>query len=155
MPFPCREPAILRECCFTLATASEIGMLLITNFLELGVASRQHAVTLPPRPCHEPAMASRGRFLKGIFVAWQGNGMACVNQTLPHCVNQMGNTKSKALVERLGRGTAGEWHGKSMGTAWYVWIRLKSFHYVNAKCYDYELTCAKPTLYAKEDAYIS
>jgi hypothetical protein len=46
--------------CFTLATASDIGMLLITNFLELGVvaarghklASRQHAVTLPPRLCH-------------------------------------------------------------------------------------------------------
>jgi hypothetical protein len=41
--------------CFTLATASEIGMPLITNFLELGMvtpsghklASRQHAVTLP------------------------------------------------------------------------------------------------------------
>jgi hypothetical protein len=62
---------------------SEIGMLLITNFLELGVvtpsghklASRQHAVTLPPRLCHEPAMALRGRFQKGIFVAWQGNSM--------------------------------------------------------------------------------
>jgi hypothetical protein len=44
-------------------SASEIGMLLI-NFLELGVvtpsghklASREHAVTLPPRLCHERAM---------------------------------------------------------------------------------------------------
>jgi hypothetical protein len=39
--------------------------------------------------------------------------MACVNQTQPHCVNQMGNTQSKALAERHGMGTA--W-----GMAWYV-----------------------------------
>jgi hypothetical protein len=64
-----------------------------------------------PRTCHEPAMALRGRFQKGIFVAWHGNGIACVNQTRPHCVNQMGNTQSKALVERHGRETAGERHG--------------------------------------------
>jgi hypothetical protein len=44
--------------------------------------------------------------------------MACVNQTRPHCVNQMGNTQSKALVERRGRGTAGELQGNGMGTAW-------------------------------------
>jgi hypothetical protein len=89
-------------------------MLLITNCLQLGVVtpsghkltSREHAVTLPPRLCHEPAMALRGRFQKGIFVAWQGNGMAFVNQTRPHCVNEMGTTQSKALAERHGRGTA-------------------------------------------------
>jgi hypothetical protein len=105
MPFPFRSPAILRECCFTLATASEIGILPI-NFLELGVASRQYAANMPS-PCRrDPAMALRGRFQKGIFVAWQGNGMACVNQTRMHCVNQMGNTQSNSLVERHGRGTA-------------------------------------------------
>jgi hypothetical protein len=70
-----------------------------------------HAVTLPPRPCHEPAMALRGLFQKGMFVAWQGNGVACVNQTRPHCVNQMGKTQYKALAERHGRGTAWERHG--------------------------------------------
>jgi hypothetical protein len=113
LPRPGNSTGVL---CFTLATASEIGMLLITNFLELGVVSRQHAVTLPPRPCHEPAMALRGRFQKGIFVAWQGNGMARVNQTRPHCVNTTGNTQSKALVEQHGRGMAGERHGNG----WYV-----------------------------------
>jgi hypothetical protein len=56
-------------------------------------------------------MALMGRYQKGIFVAWHGNGMACVNQTRPHCTNQMGNTQSKALVERHGRGMAGERHG--------------------------------------------
>jgi hypothetical protein len=28
--------------------------------------------------------------------------MVCVNQTRPHCVNQMGKTQSKPLVERHG-----------------------------------------------------
>jgi hypothetical protein len=35
-----------------------------------------------------------------------GRGMASVNQTRPHCVNQMGKTHSKPLVARHGRGTA-------------------------------------------------
>jgi hypothetical protein len=38
--------------------------------------------------------------------AWHGRGMASVNQTEPHCVNQMGKTHSKPLVARQGRGTA-------------------------------------------------
>jgi len=38
--------------------------------------------------------------------AWYGRGMASVNQTRPHCVNQMGKTHSKPLAARLGRGTA-------------------------------------------------
>jgi hypothetical protein len=29
-----------------------------------------------------------------------GNGMACVNQTRRHCVNQMGKTQSTLLAER-------------------------------------------------------
>jgi len=32
--------------------------------------------------------------------------MANVNQTRPHCVNQMGKTHSKPLAARHGRGTA-------------------------------------------------
>jgi hypothetical protein len=111
--------------------ASEIGMLLVTNFLELRVvagisrtlAGRQHAVCARPMlihtyhavsmpsSCRDPAMAFRVRFQKDIFVAWQGNGMVCVNQTRSHCVNQMGKTRSKALAERHGRGTAWEQHG--------------------------------------------
>jgi hypothetical protein len=56
-------------------------------------------------------MALRDRLQKGTLVAWQGNGMVCVNQTRPHCVNQMGKTQSTDLAERHGRGTAGERHG--------------------------------------------
>jgi hypothetical protein len=44
--------------------------------------------------------------------------MACVNQTRPHNVNQMGKTQSKALAERHGKGTAGEQHGNGRGAAW-------------------------------------
>jgi hypothetical protein len=73
-------------------------MLLFDSHNTIPFPRCSHAVTLP-RPCHEPAM-------KGIFVAWQGNGMVCVNQTRPHCVNQMGKTQSKSLEERHGRGTA-------------------------------------------------
>jgi hypothetical protein len=44
--------------------------------------------------------------------------MAFVNQTRPHCINQMGKAQFKRLVARHGR--AGERHGRGMGTAWYV-----------------------------------
>ena len=44
--------------------------------------------------------------------------MASVNQTRPHCVNQIGKTHSKPLVARHGRGTAWARQGHSMGTAW-------------------------------------
>jgi hypothetical protein len=68
------------------------------------LADCQHAIS-----CRHPAMALRSHFQNGIFVAWQGNGMVCVNQTRPHCVNQMGKTQSNTLAER---------HGREM--AWYV-----------------------------------
>jgi hypothetical protein len=63
-------------------------------------------------------MALRGRLQKGTLVAWQGNGIACVNKTRPHYVNQMAKTQSNDLAERYGRGTAGEQQGNGMGTAW-------------------------------------
>jgi hypothetical protein len=40
--------------------------------------------------------------------------MVCVNQTQPHCVNQVGKTQSKTLAERHGSGKAGEQHGNDM-----------------------------------------
>jgi hypothetical protein len=50
------------------------------------------------------AVALRSRFHNGMFVAWHGCGIACVNQTRPHCVNQMGRTQSKLLAARHGNG---------------------------------------------------
>jgi hypothetical protein len=105
---PCRSPAATLP--FSESALFHTGHSIWdlyasdNNFLELEVASRKHAVNMPS-PCRrDPAMALRGRFQKGIFVARQGSGMACVNQTRPHYVNQMGNTQSKALVERHGNG---------------------------------------------------
>ena len=46
--------------------------------------------------------------------------MENVNQTRPHCVNQMGKTHSKPLAARHGRGTAWAPHGHGMGMACYV-----------------------------------
>ena len=45
-------------------------------------------------------------------MAWErhGPGMASVNQTRPHCVNQMEKAHSKPLAARHGRGTARAQH---------------------------------------------
>jgi hypothetical protein len=85
-------------------------MLLITIFVEFRVeAGRSRTCAGSPqavsrRPCC--AMALRR-------TAWSEHGMASVNQTWLHCVNQMGKTHSKPLAARRG-----------MGTACYVWIGL-------------------------------
>ena len=74
-----------------------------------------------PTPCSDHAVflkatAQHGRLStvvlccgfekNGIVRAWHGRGMASVNQTRPHCVNQMGKTHSKPLAALHGRGTA-------------------------------------------------
>ena len=46
------------------------------------------------------AVLCRGLEKNGMVRAWHGHGMASVNQTRPHCVNQMGKTNSKPLAER-------------------------------------------------------
>ena len=50
----------------------------------------------------------------GMVEACHGHGMASVNQTRPHCVNQMGKKHSKPLAVRHGRGTARARHGNGM-----------------------------------------
>jgi len=52
------------------------------------------------------AVLYRGLEKNGMVTAWHGHGMASVNQTRPHCVNQMGKTHFKPLAARHGRGTA-------------------------------------------------
>jgi hypothetical protein len=88
-------------------------MLLITIFVELCVvagrrrtqAGRPQAVSR--RPCCVVALRRTAWSEHGM-----GMGMASVNQTLPHCVNQMGKTHSKPVAARHGRGTAWARHGK-------------------------------------------
>jgi hypothetical protein len=57
------------------------------------------------------AVALRNRFQNGMIVAWLRRGMACVNQTWPHCVNEIEKTQYKPLPTR---------HGSGMETAKYV-----------------------------------
>jgi hypothetical protein len=75
-------------------------------------------------PCRAHATMCRGlekSFFNGMVVEWHGRGMACVNQTRPHCVNQMGKTD----LNFYRHGMAGERNGRGMGTAWCVWISLR------------------------------
>ena len=64
---------------------------------------------LEKRPCCAVALRR---------TAWSEHGMASMNQTLPHCVNQMGKTHSKLLAARHGRVTAWARHGN--GKVWVV-----------------------------------
>ena len=59
-------------------------------------------------------MLCRGLEKNGMVRAWHGRGMAGVNQTRPHCVNQMGKTYSKPLAAWHGSGTAWARHGHDM-----------------------------------------
>ena len=109
MPFPCRAAKGL-ECVFPI-WFTQCGRVWFTLAI--------------PCPCHAPIMPFFSRPQHSTTVcavtlrrtAWSEHGTASVNQTRPHCVNQMGKTYSKPLAAR---------HGRGMGTACYVWIGLKS-----------------------------
>jgi hypothetical protein len=86
-----------------------------------------HAMACHAMPLRAHAALCRGlekllseRHGRGMAPVRHGRGMACVNQTRPHCVNEMGKTQSKPLEAWHGRGTAWARHGRGMGTAWYV-----------------------------------
>jgi hypothetical protein len=72
-------------------------------------AGRQPTVRL------STAVLCRGLEKNGMVRAWHGHGVASVNQTRPHCVNQMEKTHSKPLAAR--HGMVEERHGHRMGTA--------------------------------------
>ena len=55
--------------------------------------------------------------------AGHGRGMASVNETRPHCVNQMGKTYSKFLAARHGRGTA--WARHAMSESAFIPLQLR------------------------------
>jgi hypothetical protein len=135
-----------------IRTASPATPLLVKNLRgTLGGSRRKpnagRSHTCRPRtvdanshiPCRSHAALCRGlekllseRLGRGIVWERHGLGMACVNQTRPHCVNQVGKTQSKPSGER---------HG--MGTTWYVWISLKPLKCRPAAlgfCYDSHLT---------------
>jgi hypothetical protein len=82
-------------------------MLLIAIFVELRVVARRSRTragsphTVSRRPCCDVALR------RTAWSTWHGRvlGMTSVNQTRPHCVNQMGKTYSKPFAARHGRGT--------------------------------------------------
>jgi hypothetical protein len=90
--------------------AFKTGILLTATFVEF------HVVTGRSRSgqvVHRPSLD--GGFVPwpweerhGQSMAWtrDGHGMESVNQTRPHCVNQIGKTHTKPLAKRHGRGTA-------------------------------------------------
>jgi hypothetical protein len=97
-------------------------MLLVTTFVDHRVLAersrtrtgRPHAVSVNSHmSCHAHASLLRGlekslseRHGRGMARARSGRDMVCVNQTRPHCVNEMGKTQSKPITARHGRGTA-------------------------------------------------
>jgi hypothetical protein len=82
-------------------------------------AGRPHAVSgwlMLIYTCHAMpmlccVMVLRSCFQNGLVVAWHRRSIACVNQSWPHCVSQIGKTQSKPLVAQHGRGSAWERHG--------------------------------------------
>jgi hypothetical protein len=116
MPRPCRAAPLP----FSDSAVSFVKVRVVAGRSRKR-AGHPHAV--PGRPmliqtCHAhaaplPCCAAtlRSRFQKGMVVIWHGRGMACVNQTRPHCVNQMGKKQSKPLAARYGRKMAWERHG--------------------------------------------
>ena len=99
-------------------------MLPITIFVELRVVAGRSLKragspqVVSERPCC--VMALRRTAWSKHGMTRHAHGMASVNQTRPHCVNQMGKTHSKPLAARHGRGTAWARHGHGMGTVCYV-----------------------------------
>jgi len=57
-------------------------------------------------------------FQSGLGSVQQGHGMACVNQTLLHCVNQKETILSQSLDT--------EWPGHDTGKAWNLLFNLYS-----------------------------
>jgi hypothetical protein len=71
-------------------------MLLITVFVELCVVDGRSQTWAGSPQAISTAVLCRGLEENGMVRAWLGRGMANVNQTGSHCVNQMGKTHSKA-----------------------------------------------------------
>jgi hypothetical protein len=74
---------------------------------------RIHTYHAVPLPCGSFPFDLHSAVAFDSHLPWHGmfESALCVNQTRPHCVNQMGKTQSKPLSERYGRGTAWERHG--------------------------------------------
>ena len=95
-----------------------------------------HTCHAAPMPCSDHAVLCCGLEKNGMVRAWHGRGMASVNQTRPHCANQMGNTHSKPLAARHGRGTSWARHAMCVNRPLYFHshIHLHGLHRDNCMC---------------------
>ena len=116
MPCPCQAHAVPLPC----RAAKALECVLLILFTQCGRVWFTFAIPCPC-PCHAPTMPFLSKPQHSTTVsrrpccalrrtAWSEHGMASVNHTRPHCVNQMGKTHSKPLAARHGRGTACELH---------------------------------------------
>ena len=99
-----------------------------------------HAMLRPlpffSKPQHSTAVSRRqccGLEKNGMVGAWHGRGIASVNQTRPHCVNQMEKTHSKPSAA---------WHGRGI-----AWARLLC---VNRPYYFQSLAVTTSTLHRSD-----
>ena len=107
---PCRQ--VFRTCLSHLIYT--VQPCLIHTCYVMPMPCSDHAVLLKAIAQHgrrKTAVLCCGLEKSGMVGAWHGHGMASVNQTRLHCVNQMGKTNSKHLAARHGRGTARTRHG--------------------------------------------
>ena len=100
MPFPCRAVSLRFRMC--------LSHLIYT--VRLRLIHTCHAML---RPCNSSQGHSTARLCCTVALrrtTYSERGMASVNQTWLHCVNQMRKIYSKPLAARHGRGMAWERH---------------------------------------------
>ena len=120
MPCPCRSPAMPCRKGFRMCLSNLIHTVrwcLIHTCHAMPMPCYDHTVLLKAKAQHgrrETTVLCRGLEKEGMLRPWHGHGMASVNQTPPHCVNQMGKTHSKPFAARHGRGMAWARHGNGM-----------------------------------------
>ena len=101
VPLPCRAAKSL-ECVFPI-WFTQCGRVWFTLAMPCPCHALTKATTQHDRL--STAVLCCGLEKSGMVRAWHGHCMTSVNQTRPHCVNQMGKTHSKLLAARHGRGT--------------------------------------------------
>jgi hypothetical protein len=120
-PMPCRVNSHMSCCTLAiLRRAVFFVKIRVVAGRSRTRAGRPHAVSGRPmliQKCH--AHAALWRDLEKSRSERNGHGIAqarhgTVNQTRPHCVNQMGKTQSEPLAARHGRGKAWARYGNGM-----------------------------------------
>ena len=118
-----------RPCCSPVMPCRQRFRKCLSHLIYTVLPCLIHTCHAAPMPCsdlvvflkataqhglREAAVLCCGLEKNGLVRPWHGRGMASVNQTRQHCVNQMGKTLSKHLAAQQGRGKAWARHGHGM-----------------------------------------